>query len=128
MASNQAHQGGKIPGIVKREEMIKNLGDIEFHNNDTPVLKPDIIIYLDLPVDLALTRLNKREKGETDSHEQKEHLDSTRNAYRMVATYYEENTWKHIDCAPNSVPLPEKAIAYTIQQAVMYTLKIQKKI
>lgn len=81
--SNLAHQGSKMPFPISRIEMMKRIYDIE-----TKVLMlphPDLTIMLDIPVELAMRRIaeERAKKGEApDLHEEnREHLESTRDAY-----------------------------------------------
>lgn len=67
--SNVIHQGSKLPP-EKREEFFRWLYDFEFNLMGLP--KPDAVIYMDIPFDLALKRIALRdsETGSTgDIHE-----------------------------------------------------------
>ena len=56
--SNAIHQSAKI-SAEKREEYLKWLSDFEFNLLELP--KPDAVIYMDIPFELALKRISGRE-------------------------------------------------------------------
>ena len=56
--SNAIHQSAKIPAH-KREEYLRWLSDFEFNLLELP--EPDMVIYMDIPFELALKRISERE-------------------------------------------------------------------
>ena len=56
--SNAVHQGGKLEGAA-REEFFSWLYDLEFNRMGLP--KPDLVLWLDMPVEIAETLMRKRE-------------------------------------------------------------------
>lgn len=56
--SNAVHQGGKLEGAA-REEFFSWLYDLEFCRMGLP--KPDLVLCLDMPVEIAETLMRKRE-------------------------------------------------------------------
>lgn len=56
--SNAIHQSAKLPAD-KREEYLRWLSDFEFKLLELP--EPDMVIYMDIPFDLALRRISERE-------------------------------------------------------------------
>lgn len=67
--SNAIHQGSKLPEH-KRTEFFTWLYDFEFRLMELP--KPDVVLYMDIPVEAALERIKIRETvtgSATDIHE-----------------------------------------------------------
>ncbi len=77
VSANQIHQGGKIKSAKKRASFIKWLNQMEYEVFKIP--KPDLTLYLNLPINIVLELLKKREsskikreylkKGKKDVHE-----------------------------------------------------------
>ena len=67
--SNAVHQGGKLEGKA-REEFFSWLYDLEFNRMGLP--KPDLVLWLDMPVEVAETLMRRRESDtgmKADIHE-----------------------------------------------------------
>ena len=67
--SNAVHQGGKLEGKA-REEFFSWLYDLEFNRMGLP--KPDLVLWLDMPVEIAETLMRRRERDtstKADIHE-----------------------------------------------------------
>ena len=97
--SNAVHQGGKLEGKA-REEFFSWLYDLEFNRMGLP--KPDLVLWLDMPVEIAETLMRRRESDtstKADIHEQDEaYLRACReNAKKVV----ERCGWQRIDCSKN---------------------------
>jgi len=58
VSANQIHQGGKVKSAKKRADFIKWLNKMEYEVFGLP--KPDITLYLSLPIKLVLKLLEKR--------------------------------------------------------------------
>jgi len=101
--SNQIHQGGKVATDEERVETLAWLDQAEHEVLGNP--RPDIVIYLDAPVELALQLLAQKRAakgtiladGESDQVEKdREYLD---NSHRMARWIAERNDiWHLIDC------------------------------
>ena len=108
VSSNQIHQGGKITDENKRHEFMQWLDRMEHDIFNIP--RPDLIIYLDVPVsvtqELLVQKGNKESKkylyGQGDQHEDDpDHLENAKQSgLKMIA---ETNNWVKIDCAPVGV-------------------------
>jgi len=59
--SNMIHQGAKFDNANERKRYIDWLMDLEFYKIGLPI--PDIVIFLDLPMDLRVMLLNKQTEG-----------------------------------------------------------------
>ncbi len=95
--SNAVHQASKEPD-EKREDFFRWLYEFEYSHMELP--KPDIVLYLDVPTELAEKMLRKREVNTNttaDIHEQ--HMDYLRLCRKTgleAAKYY---GWRIVECA-----------------------------
>lgn len=102
-SSNQIHQGGKIIDNKKRKEFLSWLEKMEFGVFGLP--KPDVILYLDVPVKINNELLKKNDsqkkkvyqKGKEDMVENdlKYMIDSKKSAIKMIK---ESNNWIGVNC------------------------------
>ncbi len=75
VSANQIHQGGKISSLKKREAFIGWLDEMEYKVFKIP--KPDVTLYLSLPVSIILNLIHERDsqikrvylKNKKDTHE-----------------------------------------------------------
>lgn len=105
-SSNQIHQGAKIKNKKKRLDFLRWLESLEFKVFKIP--KPDLIVFLDMPVKFTLELLKKKTavkkkrymEGRGDMAEDNpEHLyDSQKSATFMLKQY---NNWLRVDCMKN---------------------------
>ncbi len=95
--SNAVHQASKEPE-ESREEFFRWLYEFEYRHMELP--KPDLVIYLDVPTELAGQMLRKREANtntQADIHEQHmDYLRTCRNTGLQAARFYD---WSIINCA-----------------------------
>lgn len=99
VGSNMIHQTGKIESIEEKDKFINWVVDHEFNYLKLP--KPDVIIFLDMPVECNLKLMEGRalKAGKKDIHESdKNHLQDSYNAGKYVAN---KNNWNVIKCAEN---------------------------
>ena len=104
VSSNQIHQGGKVKNEKERKEFLRWLDTVEHGIFGLP--RPDLIIYLYLPVSLSLKLLAKKSlkekkkylEGRSDLAESDiKHLEDSQNsALKIVA---KNNKWVRIDCS-----------------------------
>ena len=94
------HQGGKIRDEDERKRMYEWIENLELGLYGIP--KEDGVIFLYMPVDVAIELRNRRGEisGEkADGHENNiGHLKRAEAAYLQLAKMYD---WKRIDCAPD---------------------------
>ena len=94
--SNAVHQGGKLEGAA-REEFFSWLYDLEFCRMGLP--KPDLVLCLDMPVEIAETLMRKRESDtgtKADIHERNDkYLHQCREVARQAAAYF---GWTVVSC------------------------------
>jgi dTMP kinase len=97
--SNLIHQLPKMPKS-QREGFIKWLSDYEYKKLGLP--KPDLVILLDLPEEIAERRLNSRYQGDDskkDIHERdRDYMKTCRDCALFAA---EKEKWQVINCSDN---------------------------
>jgi dTMP kinase len=124
VSANQIHQGGKIHDVKKQKEFLSWLDRMEHGVFGLP--RPDQIIYLDVPVEVAQKLLSLEEqkrkkvylkKGQKDQAESNpKHLaESRENAIKLVKKL---NAWTKIDCARKGEILSREIIAEKVWKAV----------
>lgn len=95
--SNAVHQAGKVPE-GEREDFFRWLYDFEYGKMGLP--KPDLVLCLDMPVELAEELMRQREaetNTHADIHERDEaYLRQCRQSAAEAAQFY---GWKVISCA-----------------------------
>ena len=100
--SNAYHQATKIPE-GDRAQFFKWLEDFEY--NLIAIPKPDIVIYLDMPVEISQKMMSERYKGDEgkkDIHEANvDYLQKCRTAALSAAEAME---WKVIQCSNGDRP------------------------
>ena len=115
VSANQIHQGGKISDPDERQEFMQWLDTME--HGVFQISRPDIILYLDVPVTLSRKILMKKENQDSkkylndagDQHENNiQHLeDARRSGLKMIA---ENNNWVRVVCSENEEILPIETI------------------
>ncbi|MDO8659892.1 MAG: dTMP kinase [Candidatus Parcubacteria bacterium] len=128
VSANQIHQGGKISNTKKREAFIKWLNEMEYEVFKIP--RPDITLYLSLPINLVETLIkkrndvsvrkysgNKKDVYEVDLNFQK---NSIKSALWLAKT---QKGWVKIDCAKNGVLDTRENIHREVYEKVKKVLK-----
>jgi len=116
--SNMIHQGSKISDDASRNEYLNWLEDYEYGLLGLP--RPDKVIFLDMPMDIALSlmraRANKIDGSEEkDIHERnKEYLDAT---YRVATELSEKFGWEHVLCGEKGKALAIEEISRKVIKA-----------
>lgn len=101
--SNMVHQASKIGDAKKKDEFLDWLYDLEYEKLSLP--KPDMVIFLDMPVEnareLMATRANKIDNSQVkDIHERNaDYLQQSYDNAVFVAKKYE---WTTVCCAKDS--------------------------
>lgn len=93
--SNAVHQASKLPP-EKREAYLHWLFDFEYNRMGLPA--PDLVLFVDVDLQTAVSHLRKRE-SETDTHadiheRDDEYLEASISAARTAARLYD---WKRLD-------------------------------
>ena len=105
VSANQIHQGGKIKSAKKRADFMKWLDEMEYKVFKIP--RPDITLYLSLPIDIVLQLLKDRDsskmkreylKKKKDVHESDVNflINSRKSALKLVK---ENKNFVKIECS-----------------------------
>ena len=117
--SNAVHQASKLPP-EGREEFFRWLADFEYGRLGLP--EPDLVLWLDMPTDLAVANLRQREAAthtSADIHETDvDYLARCRSAARQAAAFY---GWRPITCADETGALRD---ARDIHRDIMAQIEI----
>lgn len=73
VSANQIHQGGKIANPAKRKKFIQWLDEMEYGTFKIP--KPDLTLYLSLPINIILELIEKRESSQMKRKYLRKHKD-----------------------------------------------------
>ena len=128
VSANQIHQGGKIRSSKKRADFLKWLNEMEYKVFKIP--KPDITIYLSLPINLIGRLIKERNKksvrayagNKKDVHEVD--LEFQKNS-RESAIWLSKvlKNFKKVDCAPRGELLSREDINEMVYGKVKKILK-----
>ena len=106
ITSNQIHQGGKIKDENKRAEFLTWLSKMEY--DILKIKKPDSVFYLNVPMEISVDLISKREGVKDSADSDFEYLKNSKEAgLYMVKT---ESFWKTIDCMEEGKLLSPEAI------------------
>ncbi len=117
--SNMVHQASKITDISKKNEFLDWLYDFEYNVLSLP--EPDLVIFLDMPVEnarqLMQNRANKIDNSDVkDIHERSETY--LQKSYDNACFVAEKYGWKRIKCAAGGKVRSIEDIAEEIYNAV----------
>ncbi len=129
VSANQIHQGGKISNTKKRNSFIGWLNKMEYEVFGIP--RPDLTVYLSLPIKIVLELLEKREssqmkreylkKNKDVAESDTEHLNnSIKSALWLAET---QKGWTKIDCSDKSGILSREAIHDMVYEKVKKIVK-----
>lgn len=97
--SNMIHQASKINETDKKEEFLHWVSDFEYSKLSLP--KPDLTIFLDMPVKFAMKLMAER-KNKINNSSVKDIHESDENylneSYNNACFVAERNNWTHIMC------------------------------
>lgn len=101
--SNMIHQSARITDISKKDEFLYWVDDFEFNKMRLP--RPDVILFLDMPVEISLQLANARKdlkNGQAHDilEEDKDHMYKAYNNAKYIA---EKFNWKTIKCADDKL-------------------------
>lgn len=110
--SNACHQMTKLPQ-AEWDTYLSWLDDFEYNKLGVP--KPDLVVYLDMPVAVSQTLLQNRYEGDSTKKDVHERDTAYLAACRAAALYAAEQCgWRVIRCSENDVPRPREAIAQNV--------------
>ena len=128
VSANQIHQGGKISNVKKREAFMKWLAEMEYKVFKIP--KPDLTIYLSLPIEVVLKLIKERNSKNSraylgkkkDVHEMDKNFlkNSIKSALWLANT---QKGWIKIECVKKGVLDTRENIHQEIYEKVKMILK-----
>lgn len=129
VSSNQIHQGGKIKDVRKRNAFIKWLNEMEYEVFKIP--KPNITLYLSLPIDIVLKLLKNRESSKMKRAYLKKKKDVYENDVEFLVNSRKSALWLSktmknfikIECAPKGEILSREIIHNEIYEKVKKIIK-----
>lgn len=119
--SNLIYQLGKLPR-TEWEGYLAWAQDLEYNKLGIP--QPDLVIYLDMPVEVSQKLLLHRyhgDSGKKDIHES--HLAFLRQCAECAAFAAQRLGWQVVPCARDGAPLPVEDIHQAVLRAVEPLLK-----
>ena len=119
--SNAYHQMAKLPE-EQWDTYLSWLYETEYEKTAIP--KPDLVIFLDMPVEVSTAMMTSRYSGDEakkDIHEKdKQYLSNCRKAAKYAA---QKCGWAVIGCAENGSPRSIEAISEDIAKCVLEAVK-----
>ena len=124
VSANQIHQGGKIKSEKKRNDFIKWLDEMEYEVFKIP--RPDITLYLSLPINIVLQLLKDRESSKM----KRAYLKKKKDVYEADVNFLknsiksamklekEVQNFLRIDCAPEGKILSREDIHEMVYESV----------
>ena len=106
VSANQIHQGGKISNSKKRADFIKWLDEMEYKVFKIP--KPDVVFYLNVPINIILKLIKERNKKSSRAYTGKKkdivegnipYLTNSNKTALWLAK--NQRNWLKIDCTKN---------------------------
>ncbi|NLM51180.1 MAG: thymidylate kinase [Clostridiaceae bacterium] len=99
VTSNMIHQASKIDNLTKKDEFLAWLWDFEYEKLKLP--KPDIVIFLDMPVEYSIELMKNRKnkingQNKKDIHE--EDYSYLKKSYENALYVAEKYNWAKISC------------------------------
>lgn len=97
--SNMIHQASKIDDEAEKEKYLAWLEDLEYEKMEIP--RPDIIIFLKMPIEKANELMSARKNKITDKDEKDIHekdLDYLKKSYENACSLSKKYKWLEIDC------------------------------
>lgn len=119
VSSNQIHQGGKIKDQKDRAKFLDWLSAMEY--DTLGVIKPDAVIYLDVPSQISEDLISKREGIKDAADSDFEYLKNSKEAGEFMIS--RENFWTKIICAPDGALLSIEKIHEMIWEKVSGMIK-----
>ena len=129
VSANQIHQGGKIKNAKKRNNFLKWLDEMEYEVFKIP--RPDITLYLSLPIEIVLKLLKDRNsskmkraylKKKKDVHEKDVNflINSRKSALKLVK---EIPNFIKIECSQKGKILSREEVHKMVYEKVKKVLK-----
>lgn len=128
-SANQIHQGGKISNLKKRKDFILWLEQMEYKEFGIP--RPDITLYLSLPIEIVMKLLKKRDSSKMKRAYLKKHKDVHEKDRNFMKNSIEsalwlsktQPNWTKIDCSVKGEILSREEIHGMVYKEVKKKLK-----
>lgn len=124
VASNAVYQASRMDNSFARDTFTEWIGKLEFETYGLP--RPDLTIFLDMPVDQAMKFVQKKGKRDyttlsQDIHERDAaYLQVCRDRYHQLAARQWQGTWRFIPCCyPNGEVVPIRLIHQAVWRVVL---------
>lgn len=115
--SNLLHQGAKFEKVDDRNKYIQDFSKIELDILSIP--RPDLVIYLQLPYEVSLKRINNRsEVGGQSTDSVERDLEYIKRSNEKGVSIAEHCGWKVVSCVEGEVELDRETIARKIKEIV----------
>lgn len=126
VSANQIHQGGKIKNAKELKEFLTWLDTLEHKVFGIP--RPDLIIYLDMPVAAAQKLLVEAAKGKKYLKGKKDSTEADlayqeNSKKKALAIVKKLNNWHKISCAKRGTPRTREEIHEDVWETVAHALK-----
>ncbi len=129
VSANQIHQGGKIKNTKKRNDFIKWLDEMEYEVFKIP--RPEITLYLSLPIKIVLDLLKKRNSSKMKREYLKKNKDLSENDLSYQKNSIKsalwlakrEKKWSKIDCSVKGKILSREEIHEIIYKKIKKIIK-----
>lgn len=121
--SNMVHQASKLEGVLEKKEYLKWLEELEYEKMQLP--KPDIVIFLNMPIETALKLMENRKNKITGEDKKDIHEKSSeylRKSYENACEIAKMYNWKEINCVENGRLKTIEEINEEIYQAIFLIL------
>ena len=110
--SNACHQMTKLPK-ADWDGYLRWLDDFEYQKLGVP--KPDLVVFLDMPVDVSQALLQQRYLGDNTKKDVHERDTAYLTACHEAAVYAAKKCgWRTVQCSENGLPRTREAIAQDV--------------
>lgn len=118
--SNACHQMTKLPK-ADWDGYLQWLDDFEYRKLGVP--KPDLVVFLDMPVDVSQALLRQRYLGDNSKRDVHERDTAYLAACHEAAVYAAKKCgWRTVQCSENGLPRTREAIAQDVWTIVREVL------
>ncbi len=118
--SNACHQMTKLPK-ADWDGYLRWLDDFEYQKLGVP--KPDLVVFLDMPVDVSQALLQQRYLGDNTKKDVHERDTAYLTACHEAAVYAAKKCgWRTVQCSENGLPRTREAIARDVWTIVREVL------
>lgn len=101
--SNIIYQMGKLSSIAERDEFIEWSSDFEYKKLEIP--KPDLVIFLDMPIEISQKLMESRYHGDTSKKDLHERDIAFLHSCRESALYAAQKCgWRIVACSEGGEP------------------------